>query len=95
MSLVTILRHCLCQQTQWPLVMHILDVELVESTWMVLAALAMKPTSLTVLVALLSAVLVATQRMLEYDVKVHWKTTFLLWAMPLSLQLCCGFLHSP
>ena len=95
MSYVTILRHCLCQQMQWAIIMHILDKELVKSTWMVLAALAMKPTSLTVLEALLLGALVATQKMLEYDVKVHWKTTFLIWAMPLLLQLSCGFLHSP
>ena len=56
--------------------MHILDVELVKSTWMVLAVLAVKPTSLTAPGALLSAVLVATQRMLEYDAKVHWQTAF-------------------
>ena len=43
---------------------------LVRSTWMLLAAVVVRTTSLTALEALLSLVLVVTQRMLEYDVKV-------------------------
>ena len=43
---------------------------LAQSTWMMLAALVVRTTSLTAAKARLSAVLVATHRMLEYDVKV-------------------------
>ena len=43
---------------------------LAQSTWTMLAVLAVRTTSLIVLEARQSPVLVATQRMLEYDVKV-------------------------
>ena len=58
------------QQMQWRLVMPILVLALGQFTWMVLAALAVRTISLTALGALLSAVLVVTQKMQEYDVKV-------------------------
>ena len=57
---------------QWLLVMPILVLALGQSTWMMLAALAVRPTLLTALGALLSVVLVVTQKMQEYDVKV-WR----------------------
>ena len=50
--------------------MPILVLALVQSTWTMLAVLAVRPTSVTALEALLSVVLVVTQRMLECDVKV-------------------------
>ena len=43
---------------------------LAQSTWTMLAVLAVRTTSLTVLEALLSAVQMVTQKMQEYDVKV-------------------------
>ena len=55
---------------QWLLVMPILDLALAQSTWMMLAAVAERLISLTVLEALLSTATEATQRMLECDVKV-------------------------
>ena len=58
------------QQMQWLLVMPILDLALAQSTWMMLAAVAERLISLTVLEVLLSTVTEATQRMLECDVKV-------------------------
>ena len=57
---------------QWPLVMPILVLALVQSTWTMLGVLAVRPTSSIAPVALLLAVTMATQRMLEYDVKV-WR----------------------
>ena len=48
----------------------ILVLELVQSTWTMLAALAVRTVLSTVLVALLSTADMATQKMLEYDVKV-------------------------
>ena len=62
---------CLFQQMQLLSVGPILVLVLVQSTWTMLAALAVKTTSLTALEAL-SAVHMATQRMQEYDVKV-WR----------------------
>ena len=55
----------------------ILVLVLAQSTWTMLAALAVRQDSLTALEALLSAVLVVTQRMQEYDVKV-WKNGALI-----------------
>ena len=60
----------LSQKMQLHLVMPILVLALGQSSWMKLAVVAMKPVSLTALRVLLSTVLVATYRMLEYDVKV-------------------------
>ena len=60
----------LFQQMQLHLVMPILVLALVQSFWMMLAALAMKAISRTALKVLLSTVPVATYRMLVYDVKV-------------------------
>ena len=60
----------LFQQMQWRLVMPILVLALVQSTWMMLVVLAMKSISLTALRVLLSTVPVVTYRMLVYDVKV-------------------------
>ena len=53
------------QQIQWPSAMLILVLALVQFTWMVLAVLAVRPTSLTVPVVLLSAAHMAIPRMLE------------------------------
>ena len=58
------------QQMQWLLVMPTLVLALGQSTWMVLAALVVRTTSLTAPEALLSAVLVVTPKMQECDVKV-------------------------
>ena len=44
---------------------------LAQSTWTVLVALAVRPTSLTVLGALQSLVTLATLRMLELGAKVY------------------------
>ena len=53
------------QQMQWPSVMLILVLALAQSTWIMLAAQAVRPTSLTALEALRSTVDMATQKMLE------------------------------
>ena len=58
------------QQMQWLLLMPTLVLALAPSSWMRLAAVAMKANLLTALEALRSDALEATQRMLEYDVKV-------------------------
>ena len=50
----------------------ILVLALVQSTWTMLAVLVVRQDSLTALEARQSPVLVVTQRMQEYDVKV-WK----------------------
>ena len=50
--------------------MLILVLALAQSFWMMLAALAVRLGSLTVPEALMSTVDMATQKMLEYDVKV-------------------------
>ena len=55
---------------QLPLLMHILVLIWVQFTWMKLVALAKRPNLLTALEALLSTVTMATEMMLEYDVKV-------------------------
>ena len=47
-------------------------------TWMKLAVLAMRPNLLTVSEALLSTVTMATEMMLEYDVKVRQKDIFMV-----------------
>jgi len=57
---------------QWPSVMLILVLALVQSIWMMLAALAVRLDSLTVPEALMSTADMATQKMLEYDVKVSF-----------------------
>ena len=61
------------QQMQWLSAMLILVLELAQSTWTMLAALEVRPTLLPAPEALLSTVTEATQRMLEWDVKV-WTT---------------------
>ena len=53
------------QQVQWLSVMPILVLALVQSTWTMLAALAVRLDSLTVPEVLLSTVDMAIQRMLE------------------------------
>ena len=59
------------QQMQLPSVMPILVLGLAQYTSMLLAALAERLTLLTALkLVLVSTACVATQRMLEYDVKV-------------------------
>ena len=55
----------------------ILVLALVQSTWTMLAVLVVRQDSLTALEARQSAVLVVTQRMQEYDVKV-WKNGALI-----------------
>ena len=60
------------QQMQLPLLTHILVLVSVQSTWMKLIALAMRPKLLTALEALLSTVDMTTEMMQEYDVKV-WR----------------------
>ena len=55
---------------QWLSLMPDLVLALAQSTWMMLGALAVKLDSLIVPEALTSTVTMATQRMLEYDVKV-------------------------
>ena len=55
---------------QWLSAELILVLVLVQSTWTMLAVLAVRQDSLTALEALLSAVQVVTQRTQEYDVKV-------------------------
>ena len=69
----TILLMHLFQQMQWPFLILILALALVlaQSISMKFSVLAVKPTLLTVLEALLSAVLLYTHTQ-EYDVKV-WK----------------------
>ena len=54
------------------LVMHILVLALAQSTWMMLAALAVRSTSLTVPEVLLSAVIEVTQKMQEWGVNVRY-----------------------
>ena len=61
-----------CQQMQSLSVELILVLALVQSTWTMLAVLVVRQDSLTALEALPSPVLVVTQKMQEYDVKV-WK----------------------
>ena len=58
------------QQMQLHLAMLVLVLAVVQSTWTMLAALAVRLDSLTVPEALLSTVTEATQKMLEFDVKV-------------------------
>ena len=55
----------------------ILVLALVQSTWTMLAVLVVRQDSLTALEARQSPVLVVTQRMQEYDVKV-WKNGALI-----------------
>ena len=55
----------------------ILVLALVQSTWTMLAVLVVRQDSLTALEALPSPVLVVTQKMQEYDVKV-WKNGALI-----------------
>ena len=59
-----------CQQMQSLSVELILVLVLAQSTWTMLAVLAVRQDSLTALEARQSPVLVVTQRMQEYDVKV-------------------------
>ena len=56
---------------QLPLVMPILVLVWVQSTWMKLVALDMKANLLTAPIALQFNVGEVTERMLEYDVKVR------------------------
>ena len=55
---------------QLPSVMPILELEVEQFSWMMLAALAVRQISLTALEVLLPTVYMDTQKMLEYDVKV-------------------------
>ena len=55
---------------QLPSVMPILGLEVEQFSWMMLAALAVRLILQTVLEALLYTVDMATEMMLEYDVKV-------------------------
>jgi len=55
---------------QWPLEMLTLVLALAQFSWMTLIAVAVKVISLTAHIAPVSAVLMATQKMLEFDVKV-------------------------
>ena len=59
-------------QIPWPLLVHILELDLAQFTLMMLAVLEVRLDSLTVPEALQSTVDMPTQRMLEYDVKV-WR----------------------
>ena len=63
---------------QLPLVVPILVVVGVQFTWMKLAALAMKANLQTALEALLSIVVMTTEMMREYDVKVWRNAVFML-----------------
>ena len=62
--IVTLLMHPL-QQMQWLSVVLIVVLALVQSTWMMLAAQAVRRVLLTVLEVLLSTVTEVTQKMLE------------------------------
>ena len=64
--------HILFQQMQLLSAEPILVLALVQSTWIMLAVLAVRQDSLTALEARQSPVLVVIQKMLEYDVKV-WR----------------------
>ena len=55
---------------QWLLLMPTLVLALATSSWMRLAAVAMKPSLLTALGALSLGAIKATQKTLEYGVKV-------------------------
>ena len=57
---------------QLPSVMPILELEVEQFSWMMLAALAVRQISLTALEVLLSTADMDTQKMLEWDAKV-WK----------------------
>ena len=67
------------QQMQWSSLTPILvlPLALAQCTWMKFSALAARLTSLTVLEALLPAVLLSTH-MQEYDVKVWRKNSLIL-----------------
>ena len=67
---ISVSDNCVCLQVQLPLVLHTLVLVLDQSIWIMLAAVVERVTSLTAPVALLCTVTVATQRMLEWDVKV-------------------------
>ena len=67
----------------WPLVVHILELDLAQFTLMMLSVLEVRLDSLTVPEALLSTVDMPIQRMLECDVKV-WRNG----AMILLFNLC-------
>ena len=75
-----------CQQMQSLSVEPILVPALGQSTWTMLAALAVRPPSIPALEALLSAVPVAMQRMQEYDVKV-WKNDALVYHFEMFLLI--------
>ena len=62
--IVTLLMHLL-QQMQWLSVVLILVLALVQSTWIILVAPAVRQALLTVPEVLLSTVTEVTQRMLE------------------------------
>ena len=66
---------------QLPSVMPILVLALARSIWTMLAALAVRPDSLTVPAALASTVHMVTQRMQEYDVKVKIMMLFFVTEM--------------
>ena len=55
---------------QWPSIVPILVLALVQYTWMRLAAVEMRPTLLIVLESIVFTVDMATLKMLELDAKV-------------------------
>ena len=73
---------CLCQQVQWLLTMLTLVLALAQSTWVMLAVLVVRPTWLTAPIVLPLTVLVVTQKVQEYDVKV-WKRVHQCWVFNL------------
>ena len=73
----------------WPLVVHILELDLAQFTLMMLAALEVRLDSLTVPEDLLSTVTEVTQRMLEYDVKVWRNGVMMLLLQYRCIRVCC------
>ena len=73
----------------WPLVVHILELDLAQFTLMMLAALEVRLDSLTVPEDLLSTVTEVTQRMLEYDVKVWRNGVMMLLLQYRCMRVCC------
>ena len=73
----------------WPLVVHILELDLAQFTLMMLAVLEVRLDSLTVPEDLLSTVTEVTQRMLEYDVKVWRNGVMMLLLQYRCMRVCC------
>ena len=70
--------------------MLILALEQAQYTWTTLAVLAVRPTSLTALEALLSGALEVISMMLEYGVKV-WRNDFGIIQSCLSYGCNCTY----